>query len=177
MSCPPPLTPNRSCQMAACLLTLVLLAETVVVIYINTIYLKWIVSLFITTVWGGVFFFFTSWLHLALDASIRPQVPPSHISPQVPTACKPNWSKQPIHSFCFLGWGSWLMTWQRSSMQIANICHIASSTPYIYLLILLNISAYYRLFVGGGQWCMLPCDTVQKKAISRNPHIHSCCFF
>lgn len=122
-------------------------------------------------------FFFTSWLHLALDASIRPQVPPSHISPQVPTACKPNWSKQPIHSFCFLGWGSWLMTWQRSSMQIANICHIASSTPYIYLLILLNISAYYRLFVGGGQWCMLPCDTVQKKAISRNPHIHSCCFF
>lgn len=36
-------------------------------------------------------------------------------------------------------------------MQIANICHGAGATPYIYLLILLNISAYYRLFVGGRQ--------------------------
>ena len=84
---------------------------------------------------------------------------------------------QPVHSFCLLGWESWLMTWQKSFMQIANICHGAASTPYIYLLILLNISAYYWLFVGGGQWCMFLHDAIQKKAISRSPHIRSCCFF
>lgn len=86
-------------------------------------------------------------------------------------------SEAPVHSFRPLGWGSWLMTWQRSSMQIASICHGASSTPYIYLLILLNISAYYWLFVGGGQWCMFLHDAVQKKAISRSPHIYSCRYF
>lgn len=85
-------------------------------------------------------------------------------------------SEEPVHSFCLLGWESWLMTWQRSAMQIANICHSARSSPYIYLLILLNISAYYWLFVGGGQWCMFLHDAVQKKAISCNPHIYSCCF-
>lgn len=86
-------------------------------------------------------------------------------------------SEEPVHSFCLLAWEIWLMTWQRSSMQIANICHSAGSSPYIYLLILLNISAYYRLFVGGGQWCMFLHDAVQKKAISCNPCIRSCCFF
>lgn len=80
-------------------------------------------------------------------------------------------SEAPVHLFCLLGWESWLMTWQSSSMQIANICHSTSSTPYIYLLILLNISAYYWLFVRGGQWCMFLHDAVQKKAISCNPHI------
>ena len=86
-------------------------------------------------------------------------------------------SEGPVHSFCLLAWEIWLMTWQRSSMQIANICHSASSSPYIYLLILLNISAYYWLFVGGGQWCMFLHDGVQKKAISCNSCIRSCCFF
>lgn len=78
-------------------------------------------------------------------------------------------SEEPVHSFCLLAWEIWLMTWQRSSMQIANICHSAGSSPYIYLLILLNISAYYWLFVGGGQWCMFLHDALQKKAISCNP--------
>lgn len=86
-------------------------------------------------------------------------------------------SEEPVHSFRLFGWETWLMTWQRSPMQIANICHSAGSSPYIYLLILLNISAYYWLFVGGGQWCMFLHDAVQKKAISCNPCIHSCCFF
>lgn len=114
-------------------------------------------------------------LYILYRSSTRPQAP--HKAPQLYTAWISNRSKKAVHSFCLLGWESWLMTWQRSSMQIANICHSASSTPYIYLLILLNISAYYWLFVGGGQWCMFLHDAVQKKAISCNPHIYSCCFF
>lgn len=116
-------------------------------------------------------------LYILHRSSTRPQAPPSHKAPQLHTTWISDHSKKPVHSFWLLGWESWLMTWQRSSMQIANICHSASSTPYIYLLILLNISAYYWLFVGGGQWCMFLHDGVQKKAISCNPHIHSCCFF
>lgn len=115
-------------------------------------------------------------LQILYRSSARPPAPPSHRkAPQTPRGS--GVSEEPVHSFCLLGWESWLMTWQRSSMQIANICHSASSTPYIYLLILLNISAYYWLFVGGGQWCMFLHDAVQKKAISCKPHIHSCCFF
>lgn len=106
-----------------------------------------------------------------------PRASQSHKAPQLGTARISDHSKQPVHSFFLLGWETWLMTWQKSSMQIANICHSASTTPYIYLLILLNISAYYQLCVGGGQWCMFLHDPVQKKAISCKPRIHSWYFF